>query len=137
MLGLGNMFHMHEIEKKIMIIVIVVLLFFSHIFFPASGQAVVKGVVPSPRRFLPSIFIAHTCRVQQSHCSSIFHQVLLTHALAFSACLFVHRKKSKRIHTRMHSGGLELTKLTYTSLVDNLTRHRGDRSLYGLLLRQL
>ena len=41
--------------------------FFSHFYFPASGQAVVTGVVPSPPRFLPSIFIAH--RVQQSHCS--------------------------------------------------------------------
>ena len=27
----------------------------------------------------------------------------------------------------MHSGGLELTKLTYTRLEDNLIRHRGDR----------
>ena len=30
--------------------------FFSHFYFPASGQAVVTGVNPSPRRFLPSIF---------------------------------------------------------------------------------
>ena len=31
----------------------------------------------------------------------------------------------------MHSAGLELTKLTYTRLEDNLIRHRGDRrSLY-------
>ena len=49
--------------------------FFTHIYFPASGQAVVTSVVPSPPRFLPSILIAH--RVQQSHCSSIFHRVLL------------------------------------------------------------
>ena len=55
----------------------------SHFYFPASGQAVVTGVVPSSPRFLPSIIIAH--RVQQSHCSSIFHRVSLTHALAFSA----------------------------------------------------
>ena len=27
----------------------------------------------------------------------------------------------------MHSGGLELAKLTYTRLEDNLIRHRGDR----------
>ena len=27
----------------------------------------------------------------------------------------------------MHSGGYELTKLTYTRLEDNLIRHRGDR----------
>ena len=79
----------------------------------------------SPPRFLPSIFIAH--RVQQSHCSSIFHRVLLTHALALSASQFVHKKKSQRIYTSMHSAGLELTKPTYTRLEDNLIRHRGDR----------
>ena len=49
------------------------LFFFTHIYFPASGQAVVTRVVPSFPRFSPSFFIAH--RVQQSHCSSIFHQV--------------------------------------------------------------
>ena len=71
-------------------------------------------------------FIAH--RVQQSHCSSIFHhRVLLTHALALSASQVVHKKKSQRIYTSMHSAGLELTKLTYTRLEDNLICHRGDR----------
>ena len=99
--------------------------FFAHFHFPASGRAVVTGVVPSPPRFLPSIFIAH--RVQQSHCSSIVHRVLLTHALALSASQFVHKKKSQRIYTSMHSAGLELTKLTYTRLEDNVIRHRGDR----------
>ena len=84
----------------------------------------VTGVIPSPPRFLPSIFIAH--RVQQSHCSSIFHRMLLTHALALSASQFVHKKKSQRIYTSMHSAGLELTKLAYTRLEDNLIRHRGD-----------
>ena len=103
-------------------------LFFAHFYFPASGQAVVTGVVPSPPRSLPSIFIAH--RVQQSDCSSIFHRVLLTHALAFSASQFVRKKKSPRIYTCMHSGGFELTKLTYTRLEDNLIRHRGDRLIY-------
>ena len=53
--------------------------------------------------------------------------VLLTHALALSACQFVHKKKSQRIYTSKHSAGLELTKLTYTRLEDNLIRHRGDR----------
>ena len=88
--------------------------FFLHFFFPASGQAVVTGVVPFPPRFLPSVFIAH--RVQQSHCSSMFHRVLLTHALALSASQLVHKKKSQRIYTSIHSAGLELTKLTYTRL---------------------
>ena len=59
----------------------------AHFYFPASGQAVVTGANPSPPRFLPSIFIAH--RVQQSHCSSIFHRTLLTHALALSASQFI------------------------------------------------
>ena len=101
------------------------LFFLIHIYFPASGQAVVTGVVPSSPRFFPPIFFAH--RVQQSHYSSIFHQVLLTHALALSASQFVHKKKSPRIYTSMHSGGSELTKLTYTRLEDKLIRHRGDR----------
>ena len=87
----------------------------------------ITGVVPSSPRFLPSTFIAH--RVQQSHCSSIFHRVLLTHALALSASQFVRKKKSQRAYTSMHSAGLELTKLTYTRLEDNLIRHRGDRLL--------
>ena len=41
-------------------------------FYPqrSSGQAVVIGVVLSPPRYVPSIFIAH--RVQHSHCSPIF-----------------------------------------------------------------
>ena len=78
-----------------------------------------------PPRFLPSIFIAH--RVQQSHCLSIVHRMLLTHALALSASQFVHKKKSQLIYSSMHSAGLELTKLTYTKLEDTLIRHRGDR----------
>ena len=88
----------------------------------------VTGVVPSSPRFLPSIFIAH--RVQQFLSSSTFHRVLLTHALALSASQYVHKKKSPQIYTSMHSGGFELTKLTYTRLEDNLIRHRGDRLKY-------
>ena len=90
--------------------------FFLHFYFLASGQAVVTGLVPSPPRFLPSIFIAHG--VQQPHFSSIFHRVFLTHALALSASQFVHKEKSQRIYTSMYSAGLELTKLTYTRLED-------------------
>ena len=100
--------------------------FFLTLLLASFGQAVVTGVVPYPPRFLPSIFIAH--RVQQSHCSSIFHRVLLTHALALSASQFVHEKKSQQIYTSMHSTGFELTKLTYyTRLEDNLIRHRGTK----------
>ena len=97
----------------------------AHLYFPASGQAVVTGVVPSFPRFSPSFFIAR--RVQQSHCSSTYHQVLLTHAVALSASQFVHKKKFPRFYSSVHSGGLELTKLTYTRLEDNLIRHRGNR----------
>ena len=103
----------------------IIFFFVTPIYFPASGQSVVAGVAPSSPRFLPSIFIAE--RVRQSHCSSIFHRVLLTHALALSASQFVHKKNSPRIYTSMHSGGFEVTKLTYTRLEDNLIRHRGDR----------
>ena len=104
--------------------------FLTHdIYFPASGQAVATGAVPSPPlRLLSSVFIAH--RVRQSHCSSIFYRVLLlTHALALSVSQFVHKNNCHRIYTSMHSAGLELTKLTDTRLEDNLIRHRGDRSV--------
>ena len=100
-------------------------LFFLALLLSSFWTSRGTGVVPSPPRFLPSIYIAH--RVQQSHCSSIFHRVLLSHALALSASQFVHEKRSQRIYTSMHSAGLELTKLTYTRLEDNLIRHRGDR----------
>ena len=36
--------------------------------------------------------------------------MVLTHALALSASQFVHKRKSLRIYTSMHSEGLELTK---------------------------
>ena len=106
------------------------LFFFSH---TSTFQLLDKpwsqvSCLPPPPRFLPSIFIAH--RVQQSHCSSIFHRVLLTHALALAASQCVHKKKCPRIYTSMHSRGFELTKLTYTRLEDNLIRHRGDRHRY-------
>ena len=72
----------------------------------------VTGVVPSPSRFSPSILVAH--RVQHSHCSSNFRRVLLTHAPALSVSQFVHKKKPPRMYTSIHSGRLELTKLTCT-----------------------
>ena len=98
----------------------------THIYFPASGQAVVSGVVSSPLRFLPSIFFAH--RVQQSHCSSIIlSSVANSRSRAFRKSNCAHEKVSLNF-TSMHSGGFELTKLTYTRLEDNLIRHRGDRS---------
>ena len=83
------------------------------------------------RPFCPPVLafnFSRAYRVQQSHCSSIFRRVLLTHALALSASQLVHKQNSRRIYTSMHSGGFELTKLTYTRLEDNLIRHWGDRS---------
>ena len=78
----------------------------SHFYFPASGQAVVSGVAPSPPPYVPSVFIAH--RVQHSRCSStFFRRMLLTHAFALSASQFVHKKKSNAceyalVGTRTH-----------------------------------
>ena len=37
----------------------------------------------------------------------------------------------------MHSAGLELTKLTYTRLEDNLIRHRGDRLNWTSLVQTI
>ena len=87
--------------------------------------------VSFPPRFLPSIFIEH--RVQQSHCSLIFHRVLLlmTHALALSASQFVHKKKSPRNYANMRSGVFELTKPTCTRLEDDLIRHRGATGVHA------
>ena len=135
---------MRYVRRQSVVVVVRVFFFFFFLFthtrhtsdFPASGQVVVTGVVPSPPPVLAFIFvIAH--RVQQSHCSSIFHRVLLlTHALAFSTSQFVRKKKSPRIYASMHSGGFELTKLTYTRLENNLIRHRGDRHLYDSMINR-
>ena len=103
--------------------------FFSYTFTPQFlDTAVVTGVIPSSPRFLPSTFVAH--RVQQSHCSPIFHRVLLTHALALSASQFVHRQKSHRIYTSMHSVRLDLTKLTYSRLEDNVTSYATGATVF-------
>ena len=86
--------------------------FFSFCTFSLSSFWTSRGhrCLPFSSPVLAFNFIAH--RVQQSHCSSIVHRVLLTHALALFASQFVHKKKSQRIYTSMHSAGLELTKLT-------------------------
>ena len=89
---------------------LVFLYFFARVYLPASGPAVVTGVAYSTPPFLPSIFIAH--KVQQSHCSSIFHRVLLSHALAFSASQFVREKTSPRTYTSMHEGAQKKKKST-------------------------
>ena len=107
--------------------------FFFHTF---TFQLLDKPWSQVPSLFPPGsclqFFIAH--RVQQSHFSSIFHRVLLTHAVALSASQFVHKKKSPRIYTSVHSGGFELTKLTYTRLEDDLISHWGDRLVHTYLV---
>ena len=95
---------------------------------------VTSRAVPSAPRLLPSFFVAH--RIQQSRCSSIFHRLLLAHALALSECQFVRKKKSPRIYmSSLCTQGFELTKLTYTRLENNLIRHRGDRLIGKLCTR--
>ena len=88
------------------------------------------------RPFCPPVLAFSFYRAQGSVISLLvdFHRVLLTHALALSASQFVHKKESLRNFTSMHSAGLELTKLTYTRLEDNLICHRGDRSIYVYLV---
>ena len=78
-----------------------------------------------------SIFIAHT--VQQSHCSSIFHRVLLTHAIALSASQFVHPTNIYEYAP----GGIRTHETDLYQ--DNLIRHRGDRNirLYDLFTTAL
>ena len=89
-----------------------------------------RDVVPSPR-FLPSIFIAH--RVQQSRCvansrsrafrKSICAQEKSLRIFTYEYALGRTRTHETEVRTSMHSGGLELTKLNYTRLEDNLIRH--------------
>ena len=53
-----------------------------------------------------------------------------TRSRAFCKSIYA-QEKSQQVFTSMHSTGLELTKLTYTRLEDNLIRHQDDR--FGLL----
>ena len=126
-----QVYDQYWIAKRIIIGSTKYCIFFAHLYFLASGRAAVKVIVPSLPWFLLSVFIAD--KVQQSHCSSIFHRVLLTDALALSASQFVRKKKSPTVYTSMPSGRFELTKLIYTRLEENLIRHRGDR--YRLFVR--
>ena len=100
----------------------------SHIYFPASGQAVVTGVVPPfppPPRFLPSIFIAH--RVLSNPTLLVdFPSSVVANSRSRAFRESISPNEVIRVCTRR---GLELTKLTYTRLEDNLVRHRGDRPL--------
>ena len=84
-------------------------------FFSHTSTFQVTDVVPSPR-FLPSVFIAHTV----GHSDPTARRFFIEHLTLsrFPQVDLCKRKKSLRIYTRMHSGELELTKLTYTRLED-------------------
>ena len=93
--------------------------FFAHFYFPASGQAVATGssLLPpgSCLQFLSRMgFSNPTARRFFIECCE-----LTLPRFPQSICA---QEKSPRIYTNMHSGGFELTKLTYTRLI----RHRGD-----------
>ena len=87
----------------------------------------VTGVVPSPPPALAFRFYRAPRRVQQSHCLSF-----LLSSVANSRPRASFRKSicaqdkvpTNLVRVRMHSEGLELTKLIYnTWLEDNLIRH--------------
>ncbi len=81
--------------------------FFSHTFtFQLLDKpwSQVSSLLPPLLLLAFNFYRAH--RFQQSHCSSIFHRVLLTHALALSASHSVHKKKSQRLYTVCTRRGL-------------------------------
>ena len=97
--------------------------FFTHIYFLASGQG--RPFFPPVLAF--SIVIAHIGFGNPTARPVFSHGVLLNScSRAFRKSPSALEKKSPRIYASMHSGGFELTKLTYTRLEDNLIRH-----LYG------
>ena len=90
-----------------------------------------RGPFPPPR-FLPSIFIAQSCSaipLLVDFSSSVAN----SHSRAFRKSICAQEK----VPTNLYEHALELTKLTYTRLEDNLIRHRGDRGCthYIFMLR--
>ena len=79
-------------------------------FYPqqSSGHAVVTGVVLSPPRYVPLIFIAHT--VQHSHCSSIFIECCQLTLSRFPLINFYFYPR-KSPYEYVHSVRIELAKL--------------------------
>ena len=100
--------------------------FFSHFFLPASGQAVVTGVSPFP----PSVLAFNFNRAYSSAVQLLVDfssSVATSRYRAFRMSI----RAQEKVPTNLYEyalGGLELTKLTYTRLEDNLIRCRGDRS---------
>ena len=98
----------------------------THIYFPPLDKrwSRVSSLLPpgSSRNFLSRTgFSNPTARRFFDECCKL--------TLSLSASQFVHKKKSPHeLYESMHSGGFDLTKLSYTTLEDNLIRHRGDCS---------
>ena len=108
-------------------VVQLILFFFSLLLssFWTKLWSQVSSPSPPPVRAFIYIF-AH--RVQHSHRSSIFYRMVAnSRSRAFREFICAHKKNSLRIHTSMHSGGLEVTQLTNSRHEDNLFHHRGDR----------
>ena len=79
-------------------------LFFSHVYFPTSGQAVVSGFVPSPPRYVPSVSITHKISVPAACRSSSG----VDNSRSRSFCESIRAQgRFLRIYTSTHSGGLE------------------------------
>ena len=76
-----------------------------------------QAVVPASHRcrpFFSTVLASKFCHARGLWNSTArrFSSSELTHLVALSASQLVHKKKSIQICTNMHSGGLELTKLT-------------------------
>ena len=67
-------------------------------------DTVVSVVVPSCPRCMPYSFITYRVHPPAFPLLVDLHRMLLTHALALFASPFVHKKKSLRVYTSMHSG---------------------------------
>ena len=86
--------------------------FFSHFYFPASGQAVVSGVIPSPPRYVLSVFIAHWA--QHSHCSSRSSNVANLRFRAFRESICAQEK----VPTNLYEYALGGTRTLCTSCIN-------------------
>ena len=130
-----------RVELYLIYCCIIIYLFFTHTstfssFWTSRGHRCRRPFFPA----VPAFSFYRGSRVQQSHCWSIFHGVLLTHALVLSASQFVQEKKSPRLYIRVctrRDSNSRIWPRTYTRLEDNLiqqlVRHRGDRLFFFFL----
>ena len=107
--------------------------FLSHFYSPASGQAVVTGVVPSSLWFLVSIL----SRMGFSNLTARrFSWGVLVHSRsrAFRKSICAQEKVPTNLYEYALGGAqTHETDLLYdTRLEDNLIRHRGDRHLNNI-----